>query len=299
MIITSCSTNKNIKINSISFKKGLTKEFVDKVEIMEYSNFQDELDKKNIKTKGFENYKSVASSCLAVSEILQHLNLQLPHNVTFESLGRYSGGRYVYPDDIVMINSDIFQFKDLKRQDNWATYQKGSPITKHFLHTYLHEFIHAAHYHHLATLHSLEKIQEISETLHKHKPTEKLVTPDIRKKSWQKWEEIWNESILGSYANKNLIEFFTENASFEIARLLENKDNKLAIYKGKNIFFNPQKPLSKDLSFLNDNQNSFWAKLGIKNKRLEDRNTILKAIWDGNLDIICDEKYSKYIKKDS
>ena len=49
------------------------------------------------------------------------------------------------------------------------------------------------------------------------------------------------------------------------------------------------------LSFLEDKKDNFWTR--IFNKKEDDRSAFLRAIWDGDLDTIFSDKYSKCIVK--
>lgn len=293
MKINSVSKNKPIK--PPNFKKGLTKSFVEKANNISYDNAKKILKQKGIKSVKLRGQQTVAISCIAVTEIFKSFGLILPEKLSYENfLQEYIDGNYTYPEDKVRINASFNHFKNLSHQDDFETYRRGSPITKHFLATYIHEFIHAAHFKHLATKYSSNEVISIAEKLQQYTPVEFLLNPKVIKPTWESWEvNDWNGSILGSYAGKDLMEFFTENASFEISRILEK--NPLGNNKGENLFFNPKNPKRLSLSFLDIKIDNFWNR--IFSKKDNDRDDFLKAIWNGNLDVIFSEKYSKFIRK--
>ena len=290
---------------AISFQHGLTKEFLHKAETLSYSELERLLYKKGIKKIHTGGYKSIATSCLATSEIFQHFGLALPKKFFFEETTQDNIiGFCEYPECKVGINSSFPQFTDLIRQDDFETYRKESAITKHFLHTYIHEFMHSAHDANLLSKYSIEDGAKIIKTLMSQKPSPKIIQPKVFMPSWEKWEEKWNNGIIGSYGATNLIEFFVENATFEISRLLEKKENLLACNEGKNIFFNPKKSKNLSLSFLKEDEPQFFWRRFIKNiKNLskspkeDDRTNLLKAIWNGDIEALENSRLSKYIIK--
>lgn len=281
------------KTNNINFKKGLTDTFTKKFYRTSNDEMLQRVIENGIKSVDYKNFRSVIASCLATSEIMKCFGLKLPKNFSFTPLDDDIAGSHTYPDNTVLINSNFNEFKSILAQDDYETYRKTSPITKHFLQTYLHEFIHAAHYNHLSELHPFSDILTISKTLKKNEPTNKLTEPKVIKPTWPKWEVKWNNSILGDYANTNLIEFFTENAVFEIAKILETEH--FDKNSGENIFFNQEKGKKISLPFLNSVKNSSLDRF--LNKNTLDRQILLNAIWDGDLNTIFDKKYSKYIRQ--
>ncbi|MBE7711104.1 MAG: hypothetical protein E7Z92_03075 [Cyanobacteria bacterium SIG31] len=292
MKINPISENKSITPN---FQKGLTKSFVLKAKELDCEKAKKILKQKGIKSINLGGYQSIAASCLATAEIIKSFGFSIPKNFSYKSIPEnYVDGNYTYPDDIVCINSRFTRFRDLLAQDDFETYRKGSPITKHFLATYIHEFMHAAHFKHLAVKYSYDEFINICNELKQYAPAEELLNPKVTKPTWKNWEvKDWNGSILGDYAGKDLIEFFAENASFEIARILEK--NPLGENRGKNLFFNPKRTQKLSLSFLEEKKDNFWTRMF--NKKEDDRIAFLRAIWDGDLDTIFSEKYSKYIRK--
>ncbi len=278
---------------SPSFQKGLTSAFAKKTRSMSEAEMYKRVIKNGIASIDYKNIKSVLACCLATTEIIKSFGLMLPKAFSFNSLKEGCIGMHTYPDNIVEINSKYKEFEGLASLDDFATYRKGSPVTKHFLQSYIHEFIHAAHFKHMATLHSPEKIVSIANAFKQYEPTEKLLTPIVFRRTWEKWEEKWNNSILGDNAKRNLFEFLAENETFEISRILEK--NPLGKNDGENLFFNPKKKEKLSLSFLKEDNFRFFDR--IFNKRNIERKILLKAIWNGDLDTILDKKYSKYIRK--
>ncbi len=293
MKINSVTENRTVKLPN--FKKGLTKDFVLKASKINCYNAKKILEQKGVKSVNLGGQQAVAVSCIAVTEILKSLGLMFPENFSYEPLNRnHIDGNYTYPADRVCINSDFNCFKKLSAQDDFETYRKGSPVTKHFLATYIHEFMHAAHFKHLATKYSIEEVVSILNKLQQYEPSKELLNPKVANPSWEDWEvKDWNGSILGSYAEKDLVEFFAENAVFEISRILEK--NPLSKNRGENLFFNPNNSKKLSLSFLNDKKENFWTR--IFTKKVKDREVFLKAIWDGDLEVIFSEKYANFIHK--
>lgn len=292
MKISPVSENKSITPN---FQKGLTKSFVLKAKELDCEKARKILKQKGIKSINLGGYQSVAASCLATAEIITSFGFSIPENFLYKYIQEnFVYGDYAYPDDIVGINSRLTFFRDLSTQDDFETCRRSSPITKHFLATYIHEFMHSVHFKHLATKYSLNETATIIKELQKYAPAEEILNPKVTKPTWKNWEvKGLNGSILGCYAGKNLTEFFAENAVFEISRILEK--NPLGKNRGKNLFFNPKKTQKLSLSFLEDKKENFWTR--IFNKKEDDRSAFLRAIWDGDLDTIFSEKYSKYIRK--
>ena len=294
MKVLPVNKNQNLSANkTVSFQKGLTNGFLIYAQKEPLSSMRKRLFQNGINSVEFQGIKPVLASCLATVEIIKSFGLKIPKNFSYEPLQEDVIGQHTYPDDIVQINSNYKEFNTFLSLDDFETYRKGSPITKHFLQTYIHEFIHAAHFKHLETMHSIDDIVVIAETLKEYEPTEILQKTKVCRPTWKKWEEEWNNSILGDNAKRNLFEFFAENATFEITRILEK--NPLGEDDGENLFFNPKKSDKLILTFQKNMKDCLWNR--IFNKSLLEKNVILKAIWNGDLDTILDEKYSKYIRK--
>lgn len=294
MKVLSVKNNQTEYLNkSPSFQKGLTSGFVEKMKNTSGDEIYKRLFRNGVVDVDYKNIKPVLVSCLATTEIIKAFGLTPPRRFRFEPLEQKIVGSHTFPDDIVQINSCHKGFESLVLQDDFETYRRGSPITKHFLQSYIHEFIHAAHFKHLEILHSPEDIVSIASVFKEYEPTEKLLNPIVYRRTWEKWEEEWNNSILGDYAKRNLFEFLAENETFEISRILEK--NPLGENVGENLFFNPKTNKKLSLSFLKEDDFGVFNR--IFNKRNIERNILLKAIWNGDLDTILDEKYSEYIRK--
>ena len=276
-----------------SFQKGLTQGFIQKANSLSYKKIKKLTKEKGIETVLFDGRLSVAASCLAAAEIMQSFGLRLPRMFSFEALEDGTAGMYIYPLDVARINSNLSYFKDFDSQDSFESERLNSPITKHFLHTYIHEFMHAAHYKNLSTLHGADEIFDITGVLKGYVPTKDIIRPQRIDNICYGLDLFWNGSALGNYASASLVEFFVENASYEIATHLVKDKNAFGENSGDNVFFNPKgkKPLT--LSFLEDKKDSWWDR--IFNKREVDRRNLLKAIWEGDTNTIL-IKYGEYIR---
>ena len=276
-----------------SFQKGLTQGFVQKANKLGYKKMKNLAKAKGIETVLFDGKLSVAASCLTAAEIMQSFGLRLPRMFSFEALEDGTTGMYTYPLDVARINSNLSYFKDFDSQDSFESERLNSPITKHFLHTYIHEFMHAAHYKNLSTLHGADEIFDIAGVLKGYVPTKDIIRPQRIDNICYGSDLFWNGSALGNYASASLVEFFVENASYEIAMHLVKDKNALGENSGDNVFFNPKSKEPLTLSFLEDKKDSWWDR--IFNKREVVRRNLLKAIWDGDIDTIL-ITYGEYIR---
>ena len=268
MKITQVNNSQVVNKNKyLTFKKGLTSTLKQKMYSADCFEMQKRLKANGLKLINFKNWTSVLASCLATTEIIKCFGLKLPQKFSFCPLESGVVGRYTYPDDIVQINSDRYEFKSLVSQDEFETSHLGTPITKHFLQTYMHEFIHAAHYQNLALYYSTGEIASIANVLKHYSPTKELVNPKVENQNWTMQDEIRNGSILGYNSHRDLIEFFADNAVFEVSRILEK--NPLGENSGENLFFNPTKASKLTLSFQEDVKDNLWNR--IFNKKTLDR----------------------------
>lgn len=280
--------------NQVAFQKGLTQGFIEKANKLNYKKIKKLAKKKGIETVLFDGKLSVAASCLAAAEIMQSLGLKLPKKFSFEPLPEDTSGRCIYPDETIQMNSNVFPFRGLLSQDTYETYRLGTPLTKHFLNTYIHEFMHAANDANISKNRSVKESLHIMRFLQRYTPTKEILDPIVLRPVWEIWEPSWNDnSILGKNASKDLMEFFADNATFEITLFLSRKNNALGENSGDNVFFNPKgkKPLT--LSFLEDKKDSWWDRTF--NKREVVRRNLLKAIWEGDINTIL-IKYGEYIR---
>lgn len=144
---------KQNRQSSLAFQKGLTVHEIITVKNMgcrEYENIVS-----NVKTKYGINADVGGSNTVAfclekVAEIMSKAGFKLPKNFVFAPTSKSALGTYYPQTDTVLINSNHSEFNNLETQ-NLLEESQGSfhPDTKHFLHTYLHEFSHAAHFHNL------------------------------------------------------------------------------------------------------------------------------------------------------
>ena len=280
--------------NKTTFKSGLTHAFILKANRLSCDNAKALLYKNGLKLVDFQGVQSVAASCLAVVEIMKSFGFTLPKAFSYEPLDKKVVGQYIFPDNIIVINSNYKSFEKLRSQDRFQENNTNSPVTKHFLHAYIHEFLHAAHINNLSRYYSQKDTLSIITSLQNYIPKEVLLNPEVTNKTWNKWVENSNGSIICSYSKESLLEFFAETIAFEIENYLENDNSILGKNKGLNMFFNPKNSTKFSLSFMNNKKEHFWNKIFKKNIII--RNEIIKAIWRGDINIII-KKYSKYIQK--
>ena len=161
--------------NQVAFQKGLTQSFIEKANKLNYKKIKKLAKKKGIETVLFDGKLSVAASCLATAEIMQSLGLKLPKKFSFEPLPEKSSGRCIYPDEMVQINSNLFPFSSLTSQDTYETYRQYTPLTKHFLNTYIHEFMHAANDANISKNRSVKEYLSIMHLLQKFTPAKEIL----------------------------------------------------------------------------------------------------------------------------
>ena len=279
--------------NQVAFQKGLTQGFIEKANKLGYKKMKNLAKAKGIETVLFDGKLSVAASCLAAAEIMQSLGFKLPKKFSFEPLPEKSSGRCIYPDEKVQMNSNVWPFRSLISQDTYETYRQNTPLTKHFLNTYIHEFMHAANDANISKNRSVKESLSIMHLLQKFTPAIEILDPKVSRPTWDIYEKSWNGSILGENASKDLMEFFADNATFEISLYLSRKGNALGENSGDNVFLNPKSKEPLTLSFLEDKKDSWWDR--IFNKREVVRRNLLKAIWDGDIDTIL-ITYGEYIR---
>ena len=241
----------------------------------------------------FKDKLAVAAACLTTAEIFQHYKLKLPTKFSFEPLEHKKvNGEYEWETNTVFINSDQEFFTAPVAQDFHETISAGSAATKHFLHTYIHEFMHSAHFQHI---NDKDKYRALS----KYAPTALLVDPiNAFVKKFVPWfcEDKIDEKYppnFGYYAYQNLNEFAAERGTFLISQDLNSdlivdapsSDSKYTFInpKGETLFeFDKEKTTSKFDKFL---------------EFLYDRQKVLKAIWDGDIETIKSPENKRFIKE--
>ncbi len=133
--------------NCTSFKQGLTRDIVTRVKNMppdEYQRITHKLWKKYgmIANVGCSN--TVAFCVEKTADIMNRAGYILPKHFEFCSLSDTSYGEFDITHK-VRINSDRKEYLDLEQLNEIMEKENTYNDSKHFLDSYLHEFLHAAH----------------------------------------------------------------------------------------------------------------------------------------------------------
>lgn len=288
-------TQSNVNKLSPCFQKGLSREIINKASQINPIEIEHLLLSKGLNAS-FAGVPSVAFCCLSTVKILEFLKMELPQNFLFCSFPREfssSSGLYDSQSDTVAVNANMECFFDLQMQNYMEENQASfHPKTKHFLHTYIHEFMHSAHFQHI---NDKDKYRALS----KYAPTALLVDPiNAFVKKFVPWfcEDKIDEKYppnFGYYAYQNLNEFAAERGTFLISQDLNSdlmvdapsSDSKYTFInpKGETLFeFDKEKTTSKFDKFL---------------EFLYDRQKVLKAIWDGDIETIKSPENKRFIKE--
>lgn len=149
-----------------SFKKGLTSCEINHVKNMgtfEYADIARKLKNSFGLEADFAGCNTVAWCVNEIVGIMRRAGFQLPEKFSFRPLGKYQQlGQFEPRKKEVTINSDYTEFTNLEAQNRLEESQGTfHPRTKHFLHSYLHEFSHAAHFQNLCNRFGPEKAREM------------------------------------------------------------------------------------------------------------------------------------------
>lgn len=228
-------SNYNHKQQTPNFKKGLTSAEINTVKKMSSSEYIDIAQKlKNIYNidAEFSGCNTVAWCVEQVVDIMTRAGFRLPKQFIFAPLNQIFPdaplGVFIKEENLICINADYPEFTDLRAQNELEESQRNHhPTTKHFLHSYLHEFSHAAHFNNLCSKYGEEQsIKKFEGDLHNYSPDEVIVGPMnalIRDKVPGFFDKIVNALIPpanGLYALKNLKEYFAEKNAKRIAAML-------------------------------------------------------------------------------
>lgn len=231
-----------MKIKSInnfktfSFKKGLTSHEIDIVKNLpnDYCTATaDYLKNRYGINSDFKGCKTVAWCTKETAEIMERAGFKLPKKVVFEEIPPKKGenpslGQYYSSDDTVKINALYPQFRNIKAQNGLEASQ-GSfhPSTKHFLDTYLHEFSHAAHFNNMCDKYdkydAMYKWMDMTDT-----STDEFIVGPLNSIIREKFSGEYAKKIIdvlippknGTYARKNLCEYFAEKNARTVAECL-------------------------------------------------------------------------------
>lgn len=238
------SSNFNQTQQMPVFKKGLTTAEINAVKRMKQYEFMDvsERLKNNYNIDAYFGESNTVAWCVEqVVKIMKKAGFQLPKNFAFCPLNNifetHPLGIFIKERNLICINSDYSQFKDLRAQNELEESQ-GSyhPNTKHFLHTYLHEFSHAAHFNNIKNKYGEDRAIELFlGTLENHTPDEALAGPlnFAIKNKLPKFGKDIIDSVFppsnGLYCLENLKEYFAEKNARELASQLGNNYNPAGI----------------------------------------------------------------------
>lgn len=298
------SLNSFTCINSVNFRQGLTPEIVNHVKNMdkeEYRNITERVWKKYgiISHVGASN--TVAFCLEKTAEIMSRAGFKLPKVFLFEKLNNGYYGEY-NQNNVVSINSDRQEFLDLEEQDKMEESISGnSPFKNHFLDTYIHEFLHAAHCENIMNLHGGNVVKGIffgeMAAISPNNFIKEPLTAFIKKFRFGSYNEL--ESAVFSchgdiFCTDNLAEYFAEKNTIIISKKLGNNLNIDSIdknisscYEGfpQDWHIKNQKKYLKKLKF-----DSNYKKSKSQEQIIKLLSDIIKyfdgEVWNGNIDNI-------------
>ncbi len=175
-----------------------------------------------------ENHFSVLMSSVLTIGIFDQLKLPSPTVISLTPLKSDTLAAYSPVSDTVYINSNREEFFNLVTQDELEENQ-GSfhPRTKHFLHSYIHEFMHGAHFKNLIDKHGSVLGVEIWKLFDILKPNNELVQPfnamlQSRFPRFAGTIEKVSPPYNGTYAKDDLEEYIAEKFSRIVAENLDD-----------------------------------------------------------------------------
>lgn len=224
-------TTSNIQYgNNVNFQKGLTSKMMASAGSMSDFRYHEIsrklLDKYNLSANFNGNY--TAAWCVEkVANLFKKAGFELPSVFEYAPDSDNALGLYYRYSNRVVINSKNKEFENIRAQDKLEEKQKSSsPDTRHFLHTYLHEFSHAAHFSNLQLKFGKYEASKIFDQLEQFKPTDFLISPNVSLIKSQvprflhKVVDWLMPSENGLYSQVNLLEFFAESNARSIAQRL-------------------------------------------------------------------------------
>lgn len=234
------SSNFNQKYQKPNFKKGLTSAEINAVERMnkyEYADIAKSLKDRYGLEAEFGGCNTVAWCVEQITQIMTKAGFKLPKQFIFcplnDILKDKPLGIFIKEEAAVYINADHREFTDLRAQNELEESQGNyHPTTKHFLHSYLHEFSHAAHFNNLCDRHGKDRAIELfNNELNNYSPEEFLVGPlnTLVKTKCPEFLHGAVDKIIpptdGLYGLNNLKEYFAEKNSRYLAEMLEKNCN--------------------------------------------------------------------------
>lgn len=159
MIKTFAPQNNNIPNNSLTFKSGLNQRVLKYVENTNVRQTEKYFENKGIKAD-FQGNKAIAACAQLTTKIFEKLNLPLPPEIRATSFKKYNihknaiGVCYYQSGEripgkksearSVFMNTDYM--KDIYHINRTEDSNKGHASSTHFLASFIHEFLHSAHY---------------------------------------------------------------------------------------------------------------------------------------------------------
>lgn len=224
------TTNNFQNGKPVSFQKGLTSKEIKAVENMscgDYIKISKELLNNYNLSAIFRGSNTVAWCVKQVANIFKKAGFELPLSFEFSQNDSRFFGTFERYSNKVEINSYHEEFRNLKKQNKLEERQGNfHPETRHFLHTYLHEFSHAAHFNNLCMKFGKYEANIIYEKLKQLKPTDYLISPEkyviktVVPKFLRKPVDWLISTKNGLYAQKSLTEYFAEYNARVIADIL-------------------------------------------------------------------------------
>lgn len=285
-------TQQNTINNNKTFQKGMPSWFPAKSCEKSVKEMEAIMKEKGVEAT-FKDCMAVAASCLATAEIFEAYKLPLPSKFSYSSLpDKNVSAVYDKYEDTVIINSDNEYFGSFLEQDFFESLQSGTPVTKYFLHTYLHEFMHAAHFNNINDNERFNQLRNFA-------PTKLLVEPIntfLKNISNGFFDEKIDEKYpaeLGNYSYTGLTDFVADRGANIIEKdLLDTTMVKEPDENSKYTFISPKG--DELFEFEKEKTSTLTEKLF---EFLYDRQKVLKAIWDGDIDFIKSPKNKKFIRE--
>lgn len=229
-----CADNFKNKSTPINFKQGLTREMVTHVKNMpsdEYQRITHRLWKKYGMFADVNCSNTVAFCVEKTTDIMKRAGFSLPKYFKFVPLEAGTCGEFVHTGT-VKINSKNVYFSDLEQLNKAEELNNNNNGSNYFLDTYLHEFLHSAHYSHIIEKFGKKKGAHLFEDeLSQYKPTYtfrlsllkfvKTLFPSISDKQFTALcpEKIKLHSV------EDLLEYFAEKNALKLGNCLgENFD---------------------------------------------------------------------------
>jgi hypothetical protein len=305
--VNNYSYNKSCK--TPNFKQGLTRDIVAHVKNMpsdEYKRITERLQNKYGMRADVGGSNVVAFCVEQTANIMKRAGFTLPKCFSFEPIDDKGYGTFE-SDEVVRINANYQEFSDLEQLNNLSENIIGIKSENLFLDTYLHEFLHAAHYGNLVkrmgkVSSSFIFFNELSDDI---KPRNILLWP-LRSFIKKMYSELSNKQItdlfpdgVNIFYTRDLTEYFAEKSNKTISERLGKFFN----------IANVKQELSKDYIGFPKNWSLENEINGFNNKSVlidniakfldKQLNYYLGEIWNGNISGIMQKSqaFGNYGKK--